>query len=41
MERYENDPSFREYVDRYAEKMGISVEVALTHEIVKEREKYE
>ena len=41
MEKYKTDPSFREYVDRYAKKMGIPVEVALTHEIVKERAKYE
>ena len=41
MEKYKTDPSFREYVDKYAKKMGISVEVALTHAIVKEREKYE
>lgn len=32
---YDSDSEFKEYVDRYAEKHGISVEKALTHLIVK------
>lgn len=31
---------FEEYVKRYAEGRGISVEVALTHKVVKDAQKY-
>lgn len=33
-ELYKSNSEFKEYVDRYAEKHGISVEKALTHLIV-------
>ena len=32
---YNNNSDFKGYVDRYAKKHGITVEEALTHEIVK------
>ena len=31
---YEDNKEFREYVDRYAEKHGISKDVAMKHKIV-------
>lgn len=34
MNEYENNPEFREYVDKYAKARGISVAEALTHKIV-------
>jgi hypothetical protein len=37
---YNTNPEFKEYVDRYAKKHGISVDEALTHKIVKEFYKY-
>ena len=32
---YETIPAFRDYVDKYAEKHGITAEEALTHELVR------
>ena len=42
---YEDNKEFREYVDRYSEKHGISVDAAMKHKIVaivaKDRFEYE
>lgn len=36
MNEYENNPDFKEYVDRYARDHKISVEEALKHKLVQE-----
>ena len=33
---YNNNKNFKEYVDKYCKKHGISVETALTHRLIKE-----
>ena len=35
-ELYESNLSFREYVDKYCDSYGITVEEALEHEVVKQ-----
>ena len=37
---YEMNDEFKLYVDRYAKSRGISVEVALTHAVVRQYAKY-
>lgn len=33
---YETIPAFRDYVDKFVKKHGVSLEEALTHELVRE-----
>lgn len=40
MNEYNKNASFKHYVDAYCKKHEISVEEALTHELVKTVEKY-
>lgn len=35
-DEYKNNTDFREYVDRYCKCYGITVEKALTHELVRQ-----